>query len=930
MVSKPSVIQTPKCFSRSSTEAYSPRFHIPMEEDSSHDAFQTLVNAAVAQQSLLIPESEEKRNSVLNLSKSDAHKQQPVKDKQSIEGLEQRTLLDMHVRPRSESANNPEQVSDRFKLSEKQNQNKADQRSAVEKETDSGERTVFDLSKPHKADTLAGEAINTRSSFTKEQFEKELRQQKRKPIDQSGKSDHLPEIPKNRSKAQLMELSDNEASRLFSQSFQKDDAVRCELTAANLIDVIITRQMNQSGDNLKAKPSLQSSLPSTSSSSSSSSNLIRSGLNSSNSGGNGNNQEDNNYICQPIMISAKEDNLANLSLIGKNKEDQELTSKPLTFKSDGLIKSMTFKNHIESFISKSYNNDKKLIHEGQSNTSTTSNSSICEPSLASGKGLHSPVSFQSINTKQLPSPRSLEGIAASVAILPSSDSFSDVPYSNWKLRKALQEKYGQESDEKSCQLVNQDKLIQKVQNNSFLKPKSAHFNLDTVSAPSQNQDSQILPSSSFSYSSSSSPPTLSSSYSDASKSFKSSTISTSSNKSFISGICLSNSSCPVTTTSLPATSLSSSPPVSIANSNRLNKNQPFVEYVKNRIEEVMRTTSDDNQNKLDTYSNLNETKNNENQPTKEESKEDVNEKSSLVSNKEDNCSVLELNREPKENEEFDYILKKKLKLRLMDKVESVEVGDKAINQLSNTNPVLNSSSHSPSSTLINNQKLTSLNDTYKRSSALHTSSPPPLLSSVLSSSTTSSDSAPAPAPAAVSSPALAPVLAPASASGSSSASSSSLSVADKEVTTPWNAEANVAIEQHDHHTDNLTSPGEMVIDESIVNTDSSQLAQNETKSNQSTSICDDNNHIRVSEASPLLLKNDPSKEDNLNLDSNTNKPFMTPSVLVFDSKQNIETSSVQEISISTKKDGIKCNQDEVKSSDNSLVNSSCEPKGNIT
>ena len=77
----------------------------------------------------------------------------------------------------------------------------------------------------------------------------------------------------------------------------------------------------------------------------------------------------------------------------------------------------------------------------------------------------------------------------------------------------------------------------------------------------------------------------------------------------------------------------------------------------------MRTTSDDNQNKLDTYSNLNETKNNENQPTKEESKEDVNEKSSLVSNKEDNCSVLELNREPKENEDFDYILKKKLKLK---------------------------------------------------------------------------------------------------------------------------------------------------------------------------------------------------------------------------------------------------------------------------
>ncbi|KAL1467025.1 hypothetical protein MTO96_005888 [Rhipicephalus appendiculatus] len=153
---------------------------------SSHDPFTTLVNAAAAQPSLAVPKEDQK-----------------PRERPAVEGLE-KSLLEMHQRPRQFMGGDMPPPSD-FR--------------------GEAERAAMPAATP------------TGDAFTREQFEREMRQQTPK--------EHQPKSYLSRT--QQAEL-DNEASRIFSQSFQKDSPKPQPqgITAANLIDAIITHQINQS------------------------------------------------------------------------------------------------------------------------------------------------------------------------------------------------------------------------------------------------------------------------------------------------------------------------------------------------------------------------------------------------------------------------------------------------------------------------------------------------------------------------------------------------------------------------------------------------------------------------------------------------------------------------------------------------------------
>lgn len=320
---KPSVIQTPTSASPCSVDirtesispvpsmrkgAPSPRHPPPGTysiNPSSHDAFNTLVNAAVAQPSLVVPK-EEKRSPVVSSPNMHIHSEitRSPRERSAVEGLE-KSLLDMHKRPRSFSESGQSIITNNSR--EKYKNEREHCRAAVEGLSVDGERERIIVTHSNMREdqhylvetgpntdyeqnnlerlsvdmertkmgiteqtTSSLRLSNAREPFTREQFEKQMRQPnynmsrsgRERSISQSRKHDD------NRQKFVRMEMAerpttstpyshqnelDNEASRIFSQSFQKDhqkpSSTQRGFTAANLIDAIITHQINQTTEN---------------------------------------------------------------------------------------------------------------------------------------------------------------------------------------------------------------------------------------------------------------------------------------------------------------------------------------------------------------------------------------------------------------------------------------------------------------------------------------------------------------------------------------------------------------------------------------------------------------------------------------------------------------------------------------------------------
>ncbi|XP_049519814.1 uncharacterized protein LOC119446052 isoform X4 [Dermacentor silvarum] len=175
---------------------------------SSHDPFTTLVNAAAAQPSLAVPKEDQK-----------------PRERPAVEGLE-KSLLEMHQRPRQFVGGDMPPPPDFRGEAER-----AAMRAAAE------EQRFLDSRRGAEPADIRQPLRLPRDAFTREQFEREMRQQVSK--------DH--QAKPFLSRTQQAEL-DNEASRIFSQSFQKDSPKPPPqgITAANLIDAIITHQINQS------------------------------------------------------------------------------------------------------------------------------------------------------------------------------------------------------------------------------------------------------------------------------------------------------------------------------------------------------------------------------------------------------------------------------------------------------------------------------------------------------------------------------------------------------------------------------------------------------------------------------------------------------------------------------------------------------------
>ncbi|XP_023222534.1 nuclear receptor corepressor 1-like [Centruroides sculpturatus] len=319
---KPSVIQTPTSASPRSLDmrtepispvppirkgAPSPRHPPPGTysiNPSSHDAFNTLVNAAAAQPSLVVPK-EEKRSPIVSSPNMHMHSEitRSPRERSTVEGLE-KSLLDMHKRPRSYSESGQSIIANNSR--EKYRNEREHGRASVEGLPVDGEREriiighsnireeqhylvetgpntdydhnnlerlTVDLERPKMGITESTSSLrlsNAREPFTREQFEKQMRQpnygmsrsSRERGLSQNRKEDEnrpkyirmdMVERPTTSTPYTHQNELDNEASRIFSQSFQKDHqkptSTQHGFTAANLIDAIITHQINQTAEN---------------------------------------------------------------------------------------------------------------------------------------------------------------------------------------------------------------------------------------------------------------------------------------------------------------------------------------------------------------------------------------------------------------------------------------------------------------------------------------------------------------------------------------------------------------------------------------------------------------------------------------------------------------------------------------------------------
>lgn len=289
---KPSVIQSPQSASpraadlRSETvspatvrkSTPSPRHPQPglysAVPPSGHDAFNTLVNAAVAQPSLVVPK--DGKGSPISAAPHIRQDAKSPRERPVVEGLE-KTLIDMHQRPRPYTDPNHRTHPSHLERGRSSSDHIApDHPQQLMGVTPDGHRYLGSIHhsnyehsreshRPPEKQQLIVEhppsslrLPNMREPFSREQFERQMNQpnisaprerERGFKKEESGKT--VPSESQVQSFAghsQQAEL-DNEASKIFSQSFQKDaprsTASPRGLTAANLIAAIVTHQINQ-------------------------------------------------------------------------------------------------------------------------------------------------------------------------------------------------------------------------------------------------------------------------------------------------------------------------------------------------------------------------------------------------------------------------------------------------------------------------------------------------------------------------------------------------------------------------------------------------------------------------------------------------------------------------------------------------------------
>lgn len=598
----------------------------PSVPPSGHDAFNTLVNAAVAQPSLVVPKDGKGSPSAT------MHMRQEVKsprDRPVVEGLE-KTLIDMHQRPRSytESSHNlaTHERSRNNETNSEQSQMVNDVRYT------SSTPGPYDSSREHHRLSDKQMLINEQSSlrlgnmrepFSREQFERQMRQTTSVNIPRDRSYDKKEErprsgVPENQPSnypplSQQSEL-DNEASKIFSQSFQKDAPISSAsprgLTAANLIDAIITRQINQNVETQAPK--------------SSSVDLF----NQYNASYDGNKT--------PPKPNAKNTRTEVVTLDDEPESDKTTptwTERPSSHGRSPPVppnsshnsgpgmpagypgeKVYTLSEHIAAIISKDYSTSEAtqpLFSSSQHSTNTSVSSSSRPPSF-SGSGSHT-------------SNKPLEGIASALppeVVMMNSNVQHGIPdhspqncpgngcsyhTHSWKLRRALQQ--DREREHRSPGLNESVHKRPSSNQSSDAAPQEERqiIRVAQTSSPSSQTPNRTPPLAPYAVEPISPPSQVNENNENSSRSAQSHNTSGSqlpvwANNPSITGLltaCYINHDFP---DGIPPPSIAHYPLPSSNSNNSGSSNRPAhqqqmglspLDYVKNRIEEVMRTATDD-------------------------------------------------------------------------------------------------------------------------------------------------------------------------------------------------------------------------------------------------------------------------------------------------------------------------------------------------
>ncbi|KAI1292019.1 Nuclear receptor corepressor 1 [Halotydeus destructor] len=302
---KQSVIQAPKPISprndhhadRQSPAQHGSKTYTPPYYPQTHDAFQTLVNAAAAQHSIAVPQKEgDRRNMPPLRGQHEQSSRMPVKDMRQSEMFD-RSYAEAQQRQRqlAENAQRMEVRDSRImmhhedrRFMESEREREREMREQFEREQrvrqmfstgipseelrkrveQSNERRIdINERQAQEYQHFVGQRAMPRGDPMKEQFERQQNELQRRTSDLTRKTleeARDAQLQEHFSRMSRQQLADNEASRIFSQSFQKDIPVsrpavtnRSGFTAASLIDAIITRQINQSDEVAPPPPNRQ-------------------------------------------------------------------------------------------------------------------------------------------------------------------------------------------------------------------------------------------------------------------------------------------------------------------------------------------------------------------------------------------------------------------------------------------------------------------------------------------------------------------------------------------------------------------------------------------------------------------------------------------------------------------------------------------------